>query len=45
MQALVTDEMPPAGLIQAPNKAQVRVIVAEPIFSCAQGLAGDPTVM
>jgi DeoR/GlpR family transcriptional regulator of sugar metabolism len=30
MRALVTDEMPPAGLSQALNKARVRVIVAEP---------------
>ena len=30
MQALVTDQTPPAGLSQALNKARVRVIVAEP---------------
>jgi hypothetical protein len=32
-------------LFRLDAKAQVRVIVAEPSFSCTQGLAGDPTVM
>jgi DeoR/GlpR family transcriptional regulator of sugar metabolism len=30
MQALVTDETPPAGLSQALEKARVKVIVAAP---------------